>query len=146
MIKAVLDTNGFVSAAIKPGGLQHQIYQAWRDDQFELATSEEIIAEIERVLEYPRIRRLLGLTSEEIREMIRTPRQDAEITPGRIEVDIVKDDPDDNKFLACAEEAGASFVVTGDDHLLKLGSYKGIRIVTGREFFRKLQGTQEHRD
>lgn len=146
MIKAVLDTNGFVSAAIKPGGLQHQIYQAWRHDEFELATSEEIIAEIERVLEYPRIKRVLGLTPQEIREMIRTLRENAEITPGRIQVDIVKDDPDDNKFLACAEEAGASFVVTGDDHLLKLGSYKGIQIVTGRRFFRRLQEAQEHRD
>jgi uncharacterized protein len=43
-------------------------------------------------------------------------------------------DPDDNKYLAAAVEGLADLVVSGDDHLLALKAYEGIRIVSAREF------------
>ena len=53
-------------------------------------------------------------------------------------VHAVMDDPDDDKFLACAKDAGAKYVVTEDWHLLKLVSWEGIMILTPRDFLRIL--------
>jgi predicted nucleic acid-binding protein len=52
-------------------------------------------------------------------------------------LDVVKDDPDDNKILECAVAAGADAVVTGDKHLLRLGEYAGIRIFGVRELLER---------
>ncbi|MFN3740797.1 MAG: putative toxin-antitoxin system toxin component, PIN family [Thermodesulfovibrionales bacterium] len=49
-------------------------------------------------------------------------------------MDVVKDDPDDNKFIATALALKAGFIVTGDKHLLSLKEYKGIKIVKPNEF------------
>jgi predicted nucleic acid-binding protein len=49
-------------------------------------------------------------------------------------LDAVPDDPDDNRVLECAVEGKADFIVSGDRHLLRLGSYEAIEIVTVRQF------------
>jgi len=49
-------------------------------------------------------------------------------------LDAVPDDPDDNRVLECAVKGEAEFIVSGDKHLLRLGSYEGIVIVTVRQF------------
>jgi len=48
------------------------------------------------------------------------------------EIDAIKEDPDDNRVLECAEEAGCEFIITGDLDLLRLGKYGGIQIMTVR--------------
>jgi hypothetical protein len=52
---------------------------------------------------------------------------------------IIRDDPADNKVLECAIAAGAKFIITGDKHLLKLKKFKGISIITAKEFLQKMQ-------
>ena len=52
----------------------------------------------------------------------------------RTKVNVVKDDPEDNKFLECALDAGADFIVSGDHHLLDLKMFKGIKIVKCKKF------------
>jgi predicted nucleic acid-binding protein len=49
-------------------------------------------------------------------------------------VGLIKDDPTDNMFLACALDGQADYVVSGDHHLLSLGSLQGIGIVSPRDF------------
>ena len=53
---------------------------------------------------------------------------------GDREVRAVKDDPDDDKYLAAALIGRAGFVVSGDHHLLDLGEYQGVTILTPRRF------------
>jgi putative PIN family toxin of toxin-antitoxin system len=53
-------------------------------------------------------------------------------------VDAVGDDPDDNRILECAESANADVVVSGDRHLLRLGSYKSIPIISPRELIDRI--------
>lgn len=72
--------------------------------------------------------------------MLQAIQEEAELTPGRLLVDLITADPDDNKFLACAEEGAADFIVSGDRHLLELGQYRGSRIATAREFLEELRG------
>jgi predicted nucleic acid-binding protein len=49
-------------------------------------------------------------------------------------VTVVKDDPDDDKFLAIAIVSGAEHIISGDTHLLSIGNYQGIEILTPADF------------
>jgi predicted nucleic acid-binding protein len=51
-----------------------------------------------------------------------------------VRLDVVKQDPDDNRILECAVSAGSQFIVTGDKHLLRLRTYDGMRIITVSDF------------
>lgn len=51
-----------------------------------------------------------------------------------VPVSVVADDPDDDKFISCAVAAGASHIISGDPHLLALGTYQNIRILTPSQF------------
>lgn len=138
MIRAVLDTNQYVSMAIKAGGLADQLLAAWREERFILLLSPPILEEIIRILQSPRLRRLIRLTAAELNGLVESLLLDAELTPGRLTLHIVTRDPSDNMFLACAVEGRADYIVSGDRDLLVLGSYEGIPIVTAREFVRIL--------
>ena len=139
LVRAVLDTNVYVGGTILSRGVPYQLLEAWRQNEFILVTSEAILAEIERVLRYPRIRRRYSVTAQDIARLMDSLRADALVVPGEVEVSRTSDDPDDDKFLACALEAQAECIVTGDPHLLSLGSYHGIAILTPREFLERLQ-------
>ena len=139
MLRVVLDTNVFVSALLSKTGLPAHMLDAWRAGQYLLITSPPIITEIKRVLETPRIRKRYFITSVDIEELIILLEKDALIVPGHTDVkNAVPDDPSDEMFLACAVEAAADFIVSGDRHLLELSEYKDIPIITVTEFEEKL--------
>jgi hypothetical protein len=84
-----------------------------------------LLAELERVLRYPR----LGFAEEEIESFISNLLGHATtVSPSRT-VELVEEDPDDNRVIGCALAAGARWIVSGDKHLLGLEEYEGIRIV-----------------
>ena len=114
MIKAVVDTNVLVSALLKPSGLPAQLLL--HTTPFTLVTSEEILAELQRVLHYPRIRQRYRLSEQLINDYLSTLRADSEVVQSTHPVQGVSQDPDDDKFLACAVSAGASYLVSGDPH------------------------------
>lgn len=58
--------------------------------------------------------------------------------PGKLSV--VAEDPEDDKFLECAQLARADYLITNDDHLLRLGNFDGTRIVKPPKFMRILHG------
>jgi putative PIN family toxin of toxin-antitoxin system len=134
VLRAVLDANVFVSAAIHPGGPPGRIIERFLGaDGFTLVLSEAIVREVLRALEYPKVRRYVrheldpALWCEDLVVL-------AELVPGTHQVSGVSTDPDDDKYLAAAVEGRASFVVTGDPHLLTVGEYEGIRLVNPRTF------------
>lgn len=137
--RVVLDTNVYVSGTILSHGTPFDILEAWRRQAYVLITSEAIIAEIERVLHYPRIRDRYTVNEQDIERLVESLRADALVIPGDCEVSGVSPDPDDDKFLACALEAGADCIVTGDPDLLDLGCYQGIDILKPREFWERLR-------
>jgi len=138
VIRAVLDTNQYVSMALKPGGTADQLLAAWRDERFVLVLSPQILEEIVRVLRYPRLRRLVRLTTAEVDRLLESLLIDAELTPGHLAVHVITRDPSDNMVLACAVEGRADYIVSGDRDLLTLESYEEIPIVTPREFLQIL--------
>ena len=51
-----------------------------------------------------------------------------------VQLDVIKEDPPDNRILECAVTAGADYIVTGDNDLLRLGRYDAIRILSLSDF------------
>jgi len=138
VVRVVVDTNVFVSGAIG-SSYPAQVIDAWHKEKFILVVSPSIIEEISAVLKRPKIKKFTGLTKKDIKEIIGALETKAFVTAGEIEVDVIKDDPDDNKFLACAIEGLADYIITGDKkHLLPLKNYQGIAIITPKEFLKRI--------
>ncbi|OIP44116.1 MAG: putative toxin-antitoxin system toxin component, PIN family [Deltaproteobacteria bacterium CG23_combo_of_CG06-09_8_20_14_all_60_8] len=134
MIRIVLDTNLFVSALLKPGSNPDLILHLVKAEKVLLLMSDSICREISRVLTYPKIRKQLTASNEELKNFVQLLRTVAIITPGALNLPPLDADPDDTKYLVCAVEGHADFIVSGDHHLTDLVMYRGIRIVTPVEF------------
>ena len=127
-----------VSAALSAKGHPAKVLLALREERFDLVISEAILTELNRVFFYPKIARRLGWKEEEVADMLSALRRMAMVTPSTIILSVVAEDDADNRYLECAVEGSADYLVTGDQHLLALGSYKQIRIVTSHEFLQVL--------
>jgi putative PIN family toxin of toxin-antitoxin system len=138
-LRVVLDTNVYVSGTILSYRTPFEILQAWRRHEYVLVTSEAIIAELERVLRYPRIRDRYTIGEEDIVRLVTSLRADALVVPGDYQLSGVSPDPEDDKFLACALEAQANCIVTGDPDLLVLKCYTGVDILQPREFLQRVR-------
>jgi len=128
-VRVILDTNVFISGVFFRGP-PHMILEAWRDQRVRLVVSPEILVEYQEVADE------LG---ERYPDVDVTPfidllavRSDFVLVPPLVET--VCDDPDDDKFLACAVSAGVACVVSGDRHLLKASGYRGIEVLRPRAF------------
>ena len=75
-----------------------------------------------------------NLTEQEIAAYLLEIRTTHFLSAGRLETQVVVADPDDDKIIACALEADADFIITGDPHLLNMKQYREIQIVTPRAF------------
>jgi len=132
VLRAVLDANVYVSAAVHPKGPPGRIIERFlRTDTFTLVLSAGIVEEVLRALAYPKVRRYVrrdldpALWFEDLVVL-------AELVPGAYQLSGASQDPDDDKYLAAAVEGRARFVVTGDPHLLAVGEHEGVRIVSPR--------------
>ena len=128
-MKIVLDTNVFVSGVFFKGP-PYQILKAWRDDRIQLLMSEEIFEEYKRVgehlaINFPKIdlEPFLVLLSINTEFVAATKLQKP-----------VCEDPDDDKFIACALVGKSKIIVSGDKHLLRVSGYKGIKVLRPRKF------------
>jgi hypothetical protein len=134
MLKAVLDTNLIISAAITPQGQVSQILTAWRNGLFELITSPQIIEEMRWVLFSKKIMKKRSLSRRRINDLLTEIRKTSGLVKPKITIKAVKDDPDDDKFIEVAVTAKADCIVSGDKHLKDLKSYQGIKILSAAEF------------
>ncbi len=133
MIRVVVDTNVYVSAAFTPDGKPGQVIRTARTGLFDLVISESIMDEINRVLRYPKIQKRLGWSPETIAAYLNELKKFARVTPGLLTLNVVADQSD-NRYLECAVEGNAGYIVTGDSDLLDLGEYQGIKIVKPAAF------------
>ena len=134
-MKVVLDTNVFVSGVFFSGP-PFQILRALRDGKIQLVISPEILEEYRRVgeilaEEHPTI------DLEPMLEWVIQNSVAFSVSPLPASV---CDDPDDDKFLACALASGCNLVVSGDRHLLKVSGYQQINILRPRDFLDKYLG------
>ncbi len=98
--------------------------------QLEIIASTEILAEINRVLQYEKIRKIMKRSKRHVSAVMGVILRLSSIVDVKSTVHVIDEDPSDNIVLACAQEAGADFIVSGDRHLLQLGQYGKTKIVT----------------
>lgn len=132
MIKAVLDSNVFISGILFPSSIPRKILENAESDKFRLVISKAIITEIRGVL---RVKFDFEIGKLELFEELILAI--SELVEPKIKISIIKDDPDDNKILECAVEGKVNYIVSGDKHLLNVNSYQRIKIITPREFMDK---------
>jgi hypothetical protein len=138
-MRVALDVNVFVSALILSQGASARVLDRWRDEAFEVVVSTAILSELERVLHYPRLRQKYNLPDQDIQRFIQLLRKFAvEVVPTE-ELDVVQEDAADNRYLECAAAGGATVIVTGDRHLLYLGQYEAIQILSPAGFLALLE-------
>jgi putative PIN family toxin of toxin-antitoxin system len=140
VIRAVLDANVYVSAAVRPEGPPAQIFERFlRGGAFEVVMSQAIVDEVLRALAYPKVRKYIrpGLDPELWFEDIVVL---SHLVSPEHELAGASRDPDDDKYIAAAIEGRAGFVAAGDSDLLNLKEYEGIRVVSPRVFLDLLGG------
>ncbi len=137
-MKVVLDTNILISAFVFPGGPPEDVFRAALEDRIALVTSPPLLAEFGRVLsskfgwEAPIAEEAVALVAS-VGSVVRPKETIAEII----------DDPDDDRVLEAALEGRAEVIVSGDRHLLRLRTWREVKIVKAAPFLRTLHGVQE---
>jgi putative PIN family toxin of toxin-antitoxin system len=131
-MNVVLDTNVFVSG-IFFGGTPYKVLDAWRREKFTLVASIEILAEYQRIADELAERyaitdldiwiELLGMFTKIVK-------------PRRLQMQICED-PDDDKFIACALSVKSPIIVTGDKKLLKVHGTLGLEVLTPAQFIQR---------
>ena len=129
MVKVVLDTNIFIASFF--GGVPREIIDLWKTGKITICLSQEIIEEYIEVLNR------LGLKNKsEIFELTKLFAEgyNSIFTTKTPRLQIVEDDPDDNKFLECAVALDCKVIISGDKHLKNIKKYMDIEIMSPREF------------
>jgi len=128
-MKVILDTNIFLSGLMLPESQPGKILSAWQRSAFDLVLSEPMLTEITRVLAYPKIRKRIDWSDEEIDHYISLLRFKAEIV-NIDDVDaVVPRDADDAPVLAALIASHADCLVSGDQDLLSLKESYAIETV-----------------
>ena len=126
----VIDTNVLVSALLF-GGVPGKLIPLWKERAIRPRASRETIEEYIRVLAYPKFQ----LTEEEINFLLQYEiLAYFEILRVKEGPTLVVKDPSDDKFIRCAQAAGARIIISGDRHLLKLSPYHQIQILSPSDF------------
>lgn len=131
MSRVVLDTNVFVSA-YGFGGKPAEVLRGAIAGVYVLVTSPAILTELA-----DKLYEVLGFDDEHVREVVSQLARIAEVVRPEVRLAVLADDPD-NRVLECATEGGADVIVSGDHHLLDLGTYGEVRVVRVAEFLEGL--------
>ena len=134
-LRVVIDTNIFISSFF--GGVPREIIDLWKNGKIILCLSQSIVEEYIEVLNR------LGLKDKQ--ELLKLTKLFAEgynsvFAANTPQINVVKDDPDDNKFIECAVELESKIIISGDKHLKEIKKYIDIEIMSPREFMEVLMG------
>lgn len=131
MSKIVLDTNVVVSALLTPCNKPAQIVSMVLLGRETICLSESIFAEYTGVLERPKFQKL---DQEGIQAFLTRIKNVGNWVTPTVKIDIIEADPKDNKFLECAKEADADYLITGNKRHFPMKAFHGVKILTPTEF------------
>ncbi|MEK6948618.1 MAG: putative toxin-antitoxin system toxin component, PIN family [Nanoarchaeota archaeon] len=131
MIKVVLDTNTHISALGWKDGNPRKVLELCVIGKCRLIESIGLIKEFVSVISRPKFN---FITEEEKNQFLVFLLQISNLIEPKEKINAIKEDPDDNTILETALAGKVDYVVSGDRHLLKLKQFRGIRIVTAKEF------------
>ncbi len=127
-IKLVLDTNVLISSTLWKNSSSQKLLLQLIKSNAEIYYSDEIIKKKKKVLD-----RDFDYSEKEIEDIVIIIKSFSINVDPRIKLDVVKEDPDDNKILECASESKSDYVITYDKHLLRIKKFDNIKIITPEE-------------
>lgn len=131
MIRLVLDTNILISALGWKEGNPRKIFEGCLFGKYRLIESMDLIREFLDVFERDKFS---FISEEDKQEFIVQLFEICDLIETKTKINIIEDDPKDNIVLECAYDGKAEYIVSGDPHLLKLKEFKGIKIITPKNF------------
>lgn len=140
MLKIVIDTNIYISA-IFWGGKPRDVIDLGRNNKVRIFTSSEIVNEISEKLKMKF--KIPGSDVNEILIDLSNFTFPVEVTK---KYRVILDDPDDDKFIDCAMQCNADYIVSGDRHLLSLKEYSGTKILKASEFLSIIREKEEGKE
>jgi uncharacterized protein len=142
MTRVVLDTNLIISAILSPEGKPVTILRMVLNAKLDLVLSPALLEEINLVLNYDKIRKLLvkrSVTTQKIKDTFQKIIKTAIVVSGKTNINRIDKDPSDNMLLSCALEGKADFIISGDHHLTDLVSFEGISIINPDTFLKLMK-------
>ena len=127
-MKVTVDTNFLISATQWDYSVAHKLLKKFVLSDTEIFTTQDILDETAEVLE-----RDFEYSKDEAKNIIEKILLFANLIEPKQKVDVIKDDPEDNKIIECAVEASADLIITYDRHLLRLKNYGKIKIIKPEE-------------
>jgi putative PIN family toxin of toxin-antitoxin system len=144
VLRVVLDTNIFVSGFISSLGNPARILRLWQCGDIDVLVSAETVVELARVLKTSAtLRRRFQYTDTEVGRYIDLIEKVATLIIPQRTVEVVHEDPDDDKFVGLALEGQAKYLISGDPHLLNLGQVQTVVILTPRAFISLWEARKE---
>ena len=137
-MRITLDTNIMVASTFWAGA-PDRIMRLVEDEKVDLVLSEDIIGELLGVLEYEELKKKAKDNGLVMRRSVEKIVSVSEVINPQRRLFVIKEDPDDDKFIECAVEGDAEYLISRDKHLLKLKKYKKIRIVKPEEFLKSFK-------
>lgn len=131
MLRVVIDTSSLVSYVLTRSELMRQIVGLWRGEEITVLSTPATRAELAAVIGRPAIQRL---SARPMDELVVGLERYSEPVPGRVSAEGACRDPKDDKFLACAAEGRADYLISSDKDLLVLRHYGGAAIVNPGQF------------
>jgi len=136
-MRITVDTNLLISATFWYGD-SNKIIEKVEKKEIELVLSKEILDEFRDVLDYDEIKEKIKKKNLEMIWTVEKVRELSTIIEPSEKLKVVKDDPDDDKIIECAKSGKVDFIVSSDNHLLKLKSYENIKILPPSDFLKQL--------
>jgi len=133
-LNAVFDTNLLISGVLWKG-TPFQLLRWGEERHLRIYASLEILAEVYRVLHYPKFQQYIDNQQASPGELFAKIASLCTVVQVDQVVKGICSDADDEKFLSCALTANVEVLVSGDKHLLDLKRHRSIRILTAREFY-----------
>ena len=128
-MRAVLDTNVFISGIFWEGNFCSQIIDKWKRGKFQIVSSPKLIEELVETLRSFKI----SMDEELIEEWKNLIIENSIMVDPIVAIKLVKDDSEDDKFIETAVYGEADFIVSQDKHLLELKEYNKIKILKPEE-------------
>ena len=126
--KIVIDTNNLISALGWEGNSRDLIRKVI-DKEYEFIISIKQLEELKSVLDYLKFK----FSEEQKRKFLKIIFEIATVIKTKLKLDVCVDEKD-NMLLECAVEGKADYLISGDDHLLRLKKFRNVKIVSVKEF------------
>lgn len=138
-MKIVIDTGILVASLWE--GKSRVVVDLWKKGELTLCVSRTILKEYLYIL--PRFS-LFRRETEELLRLLEAKKNMEMVKPSQ-RIKVIKDDPADDKFLECALEGGAEYIISADKHLASLREYQGVKIVPSGRFLTEIGHKDENR-